>query len=323
MANMKNILRELYFTASRYFRSIKLRNKYYSKSSKRATNKNKLIICMFDGRCLHGGLADRIKGIVTVYALSKQLGYDFRINFYHPFNISRVYQPNLYNWQITQEEISYNTKDSAVCNLVGISSVFSPKQEERLIIKTLKQNKKQIHIYVNSSLSQRYGDFHTLYHELFKQSDSFELEMTPYLNDLGDSYICVGARFAGSLGGFVDANKELSDSEKFKLINNAINILVKIHNQHPDKKIYLATDSDKFSTIATELDYVSSLKINRSHIDQGGQESFDTLKGSIIDFIIASNASHIIQIQGQGMYIGGFTHTASYLNNAPYELLKF
>ena len=45
------------------------------------------IIFMADGRCPHGGIVDRFKGIVTMYALSKVNTLPFYINYTSPFNI--------------------------------------------------------------------------------------------------------------------------------------------------------------------------------------------------------------------------------------------
>ena len=43
------------------------------------------IICMFDGRMGHGGLADRLHGMVSMFCYAKKHGMDFRIHYVYPF----------------------------------------------------------------------------------------------------------------------------------------------------------------------------------------------------------------------------------------------
>ena len=74
----------------------------------RATNKSKMVICMLDGRALHGGLSDRLMGIISTYKVCKLLNLDFRIHFVKPFFLNDYLVPNKIDWKISYEEISYN-----------------------------------------------------------------------------------------------------------------------------------------------------------------------------------------------------------------------
>ena len=49
--------------------------------------KKKTYIYIADGRTPHGGLSDRFRGIFSIYAFCKIYGYDFKINWIHPFNL--------------------------------------------------------------------------------------------------------------------------------------------------------------------------------------------------------------------------------------------
>ena len=63
---------------------------YYSTKIKwvsKPQDKKRIIIC-FDGLFPHGGLVDRLKGIISFYEVAKKLDYDFYIYFEHPFPLS-------------------------------------------------------------------------------------------------------------------------------------------------------------------------------------------------------------------------------------------
>ena len=63
---------------------------------------------MADGRKSHGGLADRLRGIVSTYEYCLNHRVDFRIHFTSPFNLEDLLLPNEYDWRIGAGEISYN-----------------------------------------------------------------------------------------------------------------------------------------------------------------------------------------------------------------------
>ena len=67
--------------------------------------KTKLIIC-FDGSVSHGGLLDRLKGVVSFFEIAKLKGYDFQIVFNHPFDLTQYLEVNTYNW--LGESITFN-----------------------------------------------------------------------------------------------------------------------------------------------------------------------------------------------------------------------
>ena len=50
---------------------MEMQQEYYSLIVPRATNKSKMVICMLDGRALHGGLSDRLMGIISTYKVCK------------------------------------------------------------------------------------------------------------------------------------------------------------------------------------------------------------------------------------------------------------
>ena len=51
-------------------------------------------IFMVDGKVGHGGMFDRLKGAISVYAISIVQQKDFRIYFDYPFELQKYLEPN-------------------------------------------------------------------------------------------------------------------------------------------------------------------------------------------------------------------------------------
>ena len=106
--------------------------------------KKQLLIYFADGKTFHGGLTDRFKGIISLYAFSHMAKIDFRIEFTSPFLLTQLLVPNQYNWCFTEDEvISYNILESKYMFMIGEN--FS----NRLL--KLKTNK-QLHCLANRDI---------------------------------------------------------------------------------------------------------------------------------------------------------------------------
>src|SRR5665647_1412423 len=92
------IFYELGFLEKRFFwKTHKYLTPYYNKNNSLPSTQNKTLIYMLDGRAYSGGISDIIKGIISMFKFSKEIGFDFRINFSYPYNLQEYYEPNLYN----------------------------------------------------------------------------------------------------------------------------------------------------------------------------------------------------------------------------------
>lgn len=76
---------------------------------------NKRIVCIYDGKIKSGGLADRLRGIISVYEICKEQNLDFKIVFTNPFKLSNFLVPNETDWKIKERELNYNTKVTDLC----------------------------------------------------------------------------------------------------------------------------------------------------------------------------------------------------------------
>lgn len=91
------------------------------------------IICMFDNKIASGGLADRLRGIVSMYMYAKQINYDFKIFHNKGFVLSDFLIPNKINWLTTEKDLIYNTHCSRVVYVACGNYPF----EDRLTLKHL------------------------------------------------------------------------------------------------------------------------------------------------------------------------------------------
>ena len=93
------------------------------KRIKTASPKN---IFMVDGKVGHGGMFDRLKGAISVYAISKVQQKDFRIFFDYPFELQKYLEPNSDDWTINKEDVVYAYPHSRPLFLYG--ECYAPKR---------------------------------------------------------------------------------------------------------------------------------------------------------------------------------------------------
>lgn len=69
--------------------------------------KRQSYVFMVDGRIHHGGMFDRLKGLITVYAISKALGKSFKLDWTYPFVLDKYLEPNEYDWLIDENQMNF------------------------------------------------------------------------------------------------------------------------------------------------------------------------------------------------------------------------
>ncbi len=63
---------------------------------------------MIDRETFHGGMCDRFKGIISLYAYCKYLGKPFRIKYTYPFRLEDYLLPASYDWTLKDNEYTDN-----------------------------------------------------------------------------------------------------------------------------------------------------------------------------------------------------------------------
>lgn len=173
--------------------------------------KNNLVvnsaIAMIDGRYYHGGLTDRLKGIISIYAYAKSVNIPFRINFTYPFMLNDFLCPNRYNWMLEMNGIIYNIR---YANPIVLFSELSGKRLSRL------KKTRQHHFYLNRDLIPAINNiyhhnyiFSELFNELFKPAPILDQAIKNQLNIINGQYIAIVFRFQQLLNDFNEGNFEI------------------------------------------------------------------------------------------------------------------
>lgn len=276
-------------------------------------------IVMIDGLQIHGGFADRIRGICTIYWFCKIHKIPFGIYYTSPFKLENYLLPNKVNWKVCENEISRNVNYAKPVFLM--EWMFPHKYHNLYLYLSCKLTKKQLQIYTNSHFY--YNHFSDAFHELFKPAPRLNDAIEYNKRQIGGKYIAMVFRFQQLLGDFKEANfKILSSEEQKTLIEKCIKKVSEFYDSQ--YKILITSDSRKFlDEIDKRLDFVYTIPGNVVHIDYTDNANYDTYLKSFVDFYMLSDAEKIYLVVTDDMYQSGFPKTASKVNNRPFEIIKF
>ena len=161
------------------------------------------VVFMCDGKMIHGGLTDRIRGILSTYQVAKRHHLPFKINWITPFELTEFLLPNKIDWTINPQEIRYdNNSFPAIMFKLPIERRFENFYNEIVFKNFFRNPKNQTHVYTNLDFARK--NFAYLYNELFKPSDYLLSSLDPHLSNLGENYISFSFRYTGLLGDFKD-----------------------------------------------------------------------------------------------------------------------
>lgn len=299
---------------------------YYTPDAPRAANQEKEVIFMVDGRMHHGGLADRLRGIVSVYSICKKMGIKFKLHFVHPFSLEHFFVPNQVDWKIDDSEISYNSNDSIAifCGSNG-THVEKPFQR-RWFVKNFKKDVKQIHVYTNAILLKG-EDFKQHFDELFKITPALEASIAEAKKEIGSKYISVSSRFLQLLGDFNEkGNYEILNQENREyLMRSAAEEISKIYNSQENKlPILLTSDSMSFLDYMKEKEsYIHTIKGEIAHMDYSPDSALAIHMKTFTDMMMLSGAEKLYLLKSPKMYNSGFPRMASMIGNKPFQLVRF
>lgn len=294
-------------------------NKYYT-DKRKPVNDKRYISVMVDGRQIHGGFADRLRGITSIYYFCKKNKIPFFIHYIYPFNLEDYLEPNNVEWRFkkVQGEICYNKKYSQpVC----LQEWMLPHKFHKLylLIRWYFSNK-SLHIYTNSHFD--YDKFSICYKDLFKPSSKLEEHINRNLKELGSEYTAIVLRFQQLLGDFKEGNfKVLNDSERLLLIKKCVEKIKELHTE--GERFLVTSDSCTFLNEISKLDFVYTIPGKVTHIDYPQKNAEDTFIKSFVDFYMIANAKYIYLLKTSDMYQSGFPKTASMMYGKKIETLYF
>lgn len=303
------------------FRNLKyqlsLIRRYYSLNDNYHVNNG--AVFMVDGRFYHGGLADRLKGMISIYAYAKCNNIDYKINHIYPFKLEDFLSPNEYDWRLQQEDISYN--------IFKANPIVLMAELDGLRLYFLHKNR-QHHFYLNFDIlpviNELYHKDYTwknLFHELFVPTQELADILTHHRRKIGEDYIAVVFRFQQLLNDFHEGNfLILPENERIILMENCLQALREIHLNNLNMRILVTSDSQRFlEYIATET-YVYEIPGEISHMEfpQGSETKYVHMK-AFIDFYMLSRSIKIYSVKSKDMYPTEFPLYASIVGDIPFE----
>lgn len=326
--NIKSIFRGLYYIFLKPEKGFikqqeKIKRQYYTDSSFADFEHSKVsVIFMIDGRAIHGGLADRLKGICSAYAYCKEKGLSFKLNAVYPFKLCDYLIPNTYDWSISSEKILYNP---AYAKPILLNDYQLCIELHRFYLNRCIKDNKQIHLYSNSPFFA--GKMAESFRELFKPSKRLQLDLESLKQNLklGDYYISITTRFQQLLGDFKEVGyKTLSVSEQRNLINKVVNKIKSLHETlYSEKQILCTSDSITFLREIDKLPYVHIVPGKVVHMDHTIDGSFEEYEKSFLDLFMLMDAQELLLLQTGDMYASGFPRFAAQISNKPFYLVKF
>lgn len=312
-------MREIRKKVSKYYKYLIL-YKYYIKkiSFSDRTERKKIIVC-FDGKVPHGGLVDRLKGIISFYEVSRILGLEFKILFNHPFELTDFLEPNAVNWRINEKDLKYSLFSS---NILYLMNNFKANP-----LKLIKNSKaKTFFVYGNVDyLSVLHPDKNKEeLEEIWRNNYRALFKTSAYLNDkliLGtnESKVVFHTRFTTLMGDFTDTTKlVLNENEKKLLVDKVIKCIDDEAALCLDKVIYILSDSEYFLQYIKRNTSYRTLEGSPKHLENNNT-NIDYHSKTFIDFYFIAQSDKVILIQTDKMYNSAFSKYASVLENKPFK----
>ena len=271
-----------------------------------------------------GGLSDRLRGIVSVYAECKRQGRPFRIVF-EPLHLEDYLAPNEYDWRIGEIEIDWDLTESHPCVLLTYHN-DSHNRWQHFVQSTVlrsyfRKHCLQLHVFTNMIPSDE--EYRTLFHELFKPADDLQQLISYHLEKLGGkrNYISCTFRFRQLLGDFKEGGDTLPAEQREAYIERCIETVKELHKQYGDKNILVTADSSTFLSELKEksLPYVYVMPGKVVHLGFTADASKAVYMKSFLDMYMISFADTVYLVRDELMYHSGFPYRAALLGGANYE----
>lgn len=279
------------------------------------------VVSMIDGKVKHGGLTDRINGIICSYRFAIENNRPFKILFNYPFNLTDYLIPNEEDWIIHDEGIFYNNHAKPIF-IRSFNSKDDNKRARQLNEEIRKNQNKQLHIYTNLNAISN-SEFQILFNRLFKPSERLTKLLKEEQQLVGTNYISASFRFQQLLGDFKEGNFEtLSPKEATNLKKECKKTLIELYNKYPQKKILVTSDSYSFIEEIRELDFVRTVRGKVIHMEYTPINDFHSQAKAFVDLFMIANADFVHSIVIGKMYKSGFPEFASKIYNRPFSIIS-
>ena len=272
---------------------------------------------------VHGGMFDRLKGAISIYALSKVHGKRYGIYFTEPFTLEKYLEPNNYDWKVNKEDLTFSFPQTKP--IIAYSEKIKPKR-------LLRERNGQIHYYYGSNIldfiNQWYGteyEWTTLFNELFRPSPYLEEKIRSLSTGVAGNYIAVHLRFLNMLGDKVEKLPfpELKEEGKQSLIADCLAKIRELYNNDKGKGLFVCSDSETFMDIVKkEIPEVMIVSGVSKHIDNSGKLSEEDCLKLFLDIYMLAGAERVFSIIGKGLYTSAFPEYSAKIGSKPFERIN-
>lgn len=279
-------------------------------------------VFMSDGTCMNNGIADKLKGLISLYSFCKKNKYKFKIYWNYPFNLCDYLLLNTAD-RNCQDIYSGAYPILLECHYKRqqISLEEEAKNHISLLNTIIKRGKvKEYHVWTNGCWGNE--EFHALFHELFK----FHPRIIDSYNSLkpSEDYITLNFRFRQLLGDFQDAagGEILTNEEQEKLLSDCIYAIHKIRRKQQCSKVLVTTDSKTFMEEIKSIPFVFTVPGEILHTAISHPTYRCSYDKEFLDLYMMAKSIQIFQIHSAKMYYSDFPKVASYIGNIPFEIVE-
>ena len=296
--------------------------KHLKNASFKNVPKKQVIIC-FDGFSQHGGLVDRLKGIISFYEASKLTGFEFKIYHQFPYQLEVFLEPNLYDWNATEADMKWHFFKTKFLycmldfKLNPIAFLQNTKNQKIFVYNNIDYLEK---IFPKATKEQLQTIWANAFHTLFKKSEFLQQQINSY--NLKQPRLAIHSRFTSILGDFIDTNSKVLPQETQKqLFKDLEQAVSEISNEVNLSNVYIFSDS---------FTYLNYMKKNTNfNILEGLPLHPDNKKGlkythqqhakTFIDFFAMAESTMIILVRKPFMYPSAYPLYASYIYQKPFK----
>jgi hypothetical protein len=315
-----------------YFFTLETRREfaeYYRSGEVLPAGYPKTVVYMADGRAFSGGLADRLRGIVSTYKLCKELNIAFKIHFTSPFFLKDFLLSAGYDWHISPGEICYNWKQARPCFIYTGNN--SMERQAFWARHFFRERYKQVHVYTNMVIADK--EYGGLFRELFRPTPDLETLVDYHRGQIkvmdgggGHMYISVAFRFLQLLGDFTEPDSNFSvlpDNERDALIHKCIGHLKEIYRENDYAKVLVTSDSITFLEEARKLPFVYVIPGEISHTGYRQNINKNAVLKVFLDYFMLSYSQKIYLVVEEQMYQSGFSRRAALHGNIPFIIKRY
>lgn len=282
-------------------------------------------VFMVDGRINHGGMFDRLKGLVTIYAIAKSLGKDFRIDWTYPFDVSKYLEPVSHDWRITEDKMRWGLLNHNV--VIAYGETANPSR-------LWKERNRETHFYYGfnsvDKVNEHFGtcfDWGELYRELFRPTAYLQQYLDHYKEEIGSEYITIHTRFMNLLGDKIETVGNpivLPEAEQQELKEKTKATILSLMEKHPGMRVMIASDSNEFiKYISWEISSVYIVPGNIKHVDTVSETDDSENIKVFTDYYLMAGATHVYNLKHGAMYRSAFPEYAAKIGGVEFTRVEF